>query len=74
MRNRDANSGARFASRVWVAREADMAGTIDNAVEKKRDENPQKVAEKQHKLESDPAQERERKRPHESPRETPKSE
>ena len=51
-----------------------MAGTIDSTVEKKRDENPQTVAEKQHKLESDPERERERKRPHESPRETPKSE
>jgi hypothetical protein len=49
-----------------------MAGTIDSAIERKRDKDPGHVAEKQRKLESetDP-QEAERRPPHESPRETP---
>ena len=50
-----------------------MAGTIDSAIEKKRDQDPRHVAEKQRKLESDPRDEAERKKPHESPRETPKT-
>lgn len=50
-----------------------MAGTIDQAVEKKRDENPGKLAEKQHDLETDSADEKKRKVSHESPRETPKT-
>jgi hypothetical protein len=54
---------------------AAMPGTIDQAIEKKRDEDPKIVADKQQDLESDakrPA-DRQRKLPHESPRETPKS-
>ena len=52
-----------------------MAGTIDSAVEKQRDQNPATQAEKQRKLESDAdrPEDLKRKRPHESPRETPKS-
>ena len=51
-----------------------MAGTIDSAIERKRDQDPDHVAEKQRKLESDAdRREAERKQPHESPRETPKT-
>jgi hypothetical protein len=52
-----------------------VAGTIDAAIEKKRDEDPATLAEKQRKLESDAdrPKQAERKLPHESPRETPKT-
>jgi hypothetical protein len=52
-----------------------MPGTIDQAVEKKRDEDGQTLAEKQQNLESDAKRPKdaERKLHHESPRETPKS-
>jgi hypothetical protein len=52
-----------------------MAGTIDSAVERKRDKDPEHVAEKQRNLESDAnRRDAERRQPHESPRETPKTE
>ena len=50
-----------------------MAGTIDSAIERKRDEDAGHVAKKQRKLESDERRDAERKKPHESPRETPNS-
>jgi hypothetical protein len=52
-----------------------MAGTIDSAVEKQRDKDPATVAEKQRKLETDQDHPKDAraKRPHESPRETPKT-
>lgn len=52
-----------------------MPGTIDSAIEKKRDEQPATRAEKQRKLETDEdrPKQAERKLPHESPRETPKT-
>lgn len=61
--------------RGTLAREGTtMAGTIDSAIERKRDKDPAHVAEKQQKLESDDdRQAAERKRAHESPRETPKT-
>jgi hypothetical protein len=78
------DTGARLATfRAWGDQnvrfvhkeERIMPGTIDSAVERKRDEEPATRAEKREKLESDKdrPKEAQRKLPHESPRETPKT-